>query len=47
MFYASAYTPAQIRRVSGSLYFPKPYRPSVVSGAITTLLSTRTEYPIV
>jgi len=35
--YASAYSPAQVRRVPNSLYCPKPYRPSTVRGAISKL----------
>ena len=35
--YASAYSPAQVRRVPNSLYCPKPYRPSTVRRAILKL----------
>ncbi|KAA2234848.1 response regulator [Salinarimonas soli] len=37
VIYASGYSPTQVRRVPGSMYFPKPYRPSIIRGAILTL----------
>jgi len=37
IIYASAYAPGNERRVSDSLFFPKPYRPSQIVDAIQRL----------
>jgi CheY-like chemotaxis protein len=40
IIYASAYAPGADRRVSDSLFFPKPYRPSQVIRAIERLAAS-------
>jgi CheY-like chemotaxis protein len=41
IIYASAYAPGADRRVSDSLFFPKPYRPSQVIRAIERLAASK------
>ncbi|KAA2234681.1 BLUF domain-containing protein [Salinarimonas soli] len=45
VIYASGYAPGEHRRLSNSLFFPKPYRPSQISGALRLVLGAGLREP--